>query len=645
MQFSSHKDIWEFINNLYEEDVRLKGNMMFITAQKHLIACAIYILLLECPDSDRNVRNIIELIKFDRIKKSDYDHKSILDVIVNQIREKDSDNSAVLHYDILKSCCIMDESIIFDASAACITKLLSLINYEAYMNEVIPEPEYITPRQSSAEKLRQLRSETISDEIIRSYDVKNITNNVFDNSDIDKFMGINLDEPFSCSINSPIKSHNDVWEIGFPHGEDIIAHIERVEEDVILKLTGKGKTKDFNLNNRGWLSDYSLEITKVIVGEKIISLGKGIFENLNGLKEVVIGSDVTTINDFAFRNCKMLEKVNFVENANKSDIPGTIGEKCFEECMNLKEIVLPDRFVNIGYGCFIDCINLKQVACGKDTYLYSKEYMFDQCSSLENVEIFVLEECIKTVPEYILTFVRNNGYDIVKAAPLDEKVCTGRYKNRYYILDKTIYLSPYLNQELADDLIEEIIAETVYSIFTSKNVKYKELFRDTYLKFRFDIYQSFVSKEMISTNEANSIMRNDATCFCYFFTEMFSYKKAPSYPPSMYNLYDYKEFIEHICDLIKVENISLHLPEVINELLGDEREKHLTYGILSKAFKDKKQINIPASNVKYWIIYLIEEKLINAKERPGGGYIFYPSKQENFSLVDKEKTDEKETAK
>lgn len=64
-----------------------------------------------------------------------------------------------------------------------------------------------------------------------------------------------------------------------------------------------------------------------------------------------------------FSNCKKLEKIEF----GKIEI---IGDRAFQGCTNLREIVFPENIMNIGDDAFLDCTNLKKVTFLGDLKLY-----------------------------------------------------------------------------------------------------------------------------------------------------------------------------------------------------------------------------------------------------------------------------------
>lgn len=73
------------------------------------------------------------------------------------------------------------------------------------------------------------------------------------------------------------------------------------------------------------------------------------------VKEIVIGSGVTSISNYVFYSCTKLEKVTL------SDTVKSIGSYAFEFCMSLKSITFPSSMERIYTGVFYGCTDLSSV--------------------------------------------------------------------------------------------------------------------------------------------------------------------------------------------------------------------------------------------------------------------------------------------
>ena len=97
------------------------------------------------------------------------------------------------------------------------------------------------------------------------------------------------------------------------------------------------------------------------------------------LKNVII-SGSQTINDYAFYNCDLLEKVE-LPNTLK-----TIGIQSFLNCDSLTSITIPDSVTSIGGSAFAGCISLDNVKIGSNVENIAGN-VFSGCKSLENIVV------------------------------------------------------------------------------------------------------------------------------------------------------------------------------------------------------------------------------------------------------------------
>lgn len=96
------------------------------------------------------------------------------------------------------------------------------------------------------------------------------------------------------------------------------------------------------------------------------------------IESYIIPSDVTSISEYAFFDCKSLMNVTIPDsilsigyeafcgcsNLKKIVIPGSvtrISEHAFAWCENLTSVVIPDSVISIGEAAFTFCTNLKEI--------------------------------------------------------------------------------------------------------------------------------------------------------------------------------------------------------------------------------------------------------------------------------------------
>ncbi len=89
---------------------------------------------------------------------------------------------------------------------------------------------------------------------------------------------------------------------------------------------------------------------------------------------------VTSIGEYAFLNCKFIEKITIPNNINQ------VKFGAFIRCIALKEVTFLNDDVDLDQLLFLGCSSLKKVHLPKNL-LSIKDSMFESCSSLEYLEI------------------------------------------------------------------------------------------------------------------------------------------------------------------------------------------------------------------------------------------------------------------
>ena len=146
--------------------------------------------------------------------------------------------------------------------------------------------------------------------------------------------------------------------------------IENLEEQDVKNIKTLVLVDSESINSHGFINPFRNNVETIILKGNIKDIARMMFKEFKNLKQVIIDtkSDISIL-DYAFNNCKKLEKVDF----NKVS---SIGLSAFENCESLKEIV-SNTIKQIGACAFKNCYNLKKVdfidkdSIPKDTSLYS----------------------------------------------------------------------------------------------------------------------------------------------------------------------------------------------------------------------------------------------------------------------------------
>ena len=159
-------------------------------------------------------------------------------------------------------------------------------------------------------------------------------------------------------------------------------------QDGTLVISGTGATKDctsssYKYTERCPWYAYASSITGIVVEEGVTRVGNYLFFiDYSNIKTLELASSVTSIGDFTFRDCKLLEAITFPNGFT------SIGKSAFLGCSSLKELSFPDSLTEVGSGAFWSCTSLASVKFDDTSNLTSlSESIFYDCSSLKSVKL------------------------------------------------------------------------------------------------------------------------------------------------------------------------------------------------------------------------------------------------------------------
>ena len=152
-----------------------------------------------------------------------------------------------------------------------------------------------------------------------------------------------------------------------------------------------------NLNKEAILWEYNgtdtdIVIPKEVEGYTVTAIQTNAFKEMD-IESVVIPEGVTFINYGAFQNCKNLKKVVMQGNM---DI---IESYAFSYCYNLEEVIMPDTLNEIGSNAFYNCESLKSIVIPEGVKTISST-AFTYCSSLESV---VMADSVTKLEDYVFS--------------------------------------------------------------------------------------------------------------------------------------------------------------------------------------------------------------------------------------------------
>lgn len=130
------------------------------------------------------------------------------------------------------------------------------------------------------------------------------------------------------------------------------------------------------------------------------TFGERCFANCVGIKTVnmVASSSITSLPDAMFFRCTKLETINDIPTAIRS-----IGASCFQGCIKLSEIIIPENTTSIGASCFENCDGISAITIPENTTIIG-ERCFAYCGELTTlkfpvgiqiIEIEIARNCAK----------------------------------------------------------------------------------------------------------------------------------------------------------------------------------------------------------------------------------------------------------
>ena len=108
--------------------------------------------------------------------------------------------------------------------------------------------------------------------------------------------------------------------------------------------------------------------------------GANLYVNNELVIDIVIPSDITSVNPYLFNGCTSIRSVVIPEGVT------SIGGWAFSGCSSLTSITIPDSVTSIGDGVFANCSNLTSITIPEGVISIG-EYAFYDCSSLTSINI------------------------------------------------------------------------------------------------------------------------------------------------------------------------------------------------------------------------------------------------------------------
>ena len=174
-----------------------------------------------------------------------------------------------------------------------------------------------------------------------------------------------------------------------------------VDSDTVFCIRISGNY-EFYQGSSNIFGDRVIPLTKVEIGSGVTAIKSYTFRNCYNLKTITLSAGLTTMGNYTFENCYNLRSASIPDGVTN---PGghtfrkcyslrsiimpasvtTIGAYAFSGCASLSSVVIPYNVSVIGTRAFETCTSLTSVII--PTYLGSIQTMFIGCTSLSSVVI------------------------------------------------------------------------------------------------------------------------------------------------------------------------------------------------------------------------------------------------------------------
>lgn len=120
------------------------------------------------------------------------------------------------------------------------------------------------------------------------------------------------------------------------------------------------------------------KLEEIVLPESLISMDNYVFHCCLNLNSIIIPKNVTSMGKYVFAICRKLNKVEILANIN------TIDAYTFSECDNLNDVILPNSITSIERRAFYYCSGLQEINLPENLVKIEKE-AFNLCENLTNI--------------------------------------------------------------------------------------------------------------------------------------------------------------------------------------------------------------------------------------------------------------------
>ena len=175
-------------------------------------------------------------------------------------------------------------------------------------------------------------------------------------------INVDVNNPNYCSIDGVLFNKDKTTLIQYPIGNT------RTEYTIPNSVTSIGEYAFRDCSS----------LTSITIGNSVTSIGRSAFYDCSSLTSITIPNSVTSIGDYALGYCSSLTSITIPNSVT------SIGDYAFWYCSSLTSITIPNSVTSIGSSAFEGCSSLTSITIPKSVTSIG-DYAFAYCSSLTTV--------------------------------------------------------------------------------------------------------------------------------------------------------------------------------------------------------------------------------------------------------------------
>ena len=326
-------------------------------------------------------------------------------------------------------------------------------------------------------------------------------------------------------------------------------------------------------------------LESVIINSKIEALEKDTFKDCINLKDVKLPDTLTFIHGYAFENCSSLESIDLPKSLN------WIGMGVFKGCISLKSIIFPNNLKLIGDEAFYGATSLTKIDIPSSVKTIGKN-AFKGCTSLSTI---ILPEGLERIEEGACSDLPALTSIVLPSGVIN--ISNGVFKSCANL--KNIILSEQL-VVINDSLFEGCNALTKVNLSSSLEAIRSRAFKDC------------SCLKNIQFSDKLGKIEDEAFCNCKTLTKVFILEDVSLIGTSAFNgclnlrkvrlpknIVQYGRDVFKDCPLddLTIYSSTKNITEILERIFNDTSKEYVNY-------IDKFRLNVICTNYKELVSFL-----------------------------------------